>query len=116
MGNRTVVPQKHKTSQTCSMKHLKTHFLWIEQWSQDSNESQETPYLAHVRSRAPFEEGALRAWMGGGGPWWPVGLGVWAARSADLPEVGGLLGCPSQGRGGGGGGGTDAQDPLHLIR
>ena len=30
VGNRTVVPQKHKISQNCSMKNLKTHFLWIE--------------------------------------------------------------------------------------
>ena len=27
VGNRTVVPQKHKTSQNRSMENLKTHFL-----------------------------------------------------------------------------------------
>ena len=30
VGNRTVVPQKHKISQNCSMKNPKTHVLWIE--------------------------------------------------------------------------------------
>ena len=30
VGKRTVVPQKHKISQNCSLKNLKPHFLWIE--------------------------------------------------------------------------------------
>ena len=30
VGKRTMVPQKHKVCQDCSMKNLKTHFLWIE--------------------------------------------------------------------------------------
>ena len=29
VGNRTVVPPKHKISQNRSMKNLKTHFLWM---------------------------------------------------------------------------------------